>query len=134
MENKVGEFQNGFIGKYFVKNPRMFLISFIAMIFIFSYLCLNITIPIYKEVQGVCIDEDNMIYKLDNKIEKSYGKIFFYNNKKEKVYQGEVYQIWGDFLKIDVLDDYNLTDKVIFEIQSDECTLLEVVFLKGGNL
>lgn len=134
MENKVGEFQNGFIGKYFVKNPRMFLISFIAMTFIFSYLCLNIKIPIYIEVQGICIDENDMIYKLDKIIEKSYGKIFFYNNKKEKVYQSEVYQIGGDFLKINTVENYNLTDKVTFDIQTGECTLLEAVFLKGGNL
>ena len=134
MENRVREFQNGFIGKFFVKKPILFVICFILMLFVFIFICHNVHIPIYEEVNGSRIKGTEDSYRLEHDVNSAEGAIFFYVDKSKNVYSCDYYVLNQNVLELKTVEQYQMLDDMTFEIQTRTCTLLEAVFVKGGNI
>lgn len=123
------------LSNYFVIKPIGFVIFLMFGILAFLIIGSNVKIPVYTTVQTTVEKEDNFVkFKWEEHELMTGDPIYIYCSRDDYLEKIVEYRMEDGYLKANISSNFSDMEKINIDIKTDEVTLLEHIFMNGGNI
>lgn len=117
-------------------SPVWYIVYFLVGTIIFLVVSCRVNIPVYETMEGLVeASGEEIILKIaDCDIENMPEQIYYYINREEWVEQATEYDAEKAGYRIENLHKLENHTVVYIDVEKEQMTLFEIIFLKGGNV
>lgn len=121
-------------GKRKTRDAVAYMLFLIVGTILFFISALSIHVPVYKTVEAK-VAEDPARIELHGEVEQFYKDcpIFIYESREESLEKIEKYRVADRCIVMEKEGSFPAGTKIKLDIQTQEISLLRLIFLKGGN-
>ncbi len=125
---------SGLLYRLFVEKPVGFVGFAFLGILLFIFLFLSVKIPVYTTVETTLEKSGDVTRAyIDSQTVVEDTPVFFYLNRDDYLEKVTDYTIEDGYIKTKELGDSFYGKDIFVDVQTEEKSLLEIVFIQGGK-
>lgn len=120
-------------GKEKIRNAICYILFLVIGTILFFAAALQLKVPVYETVDGK-ITENSREILLEDKVDfMKDHPVFVYKSREETLEKIETYEVTGKGIVPSGKSSFAGGEKIKVDVQTEEVSLLKLIFLKGGN-